>query len=303
MIGAINRLTLDLIYAGFKRIPGVGEEIATDQFTLALGGGPPAALITAARLGAPAKLATSLGIDYFSGIAASFLGKEPIEYTSFFPAGSEGIPLNITSVMSFEDKERSFVSYFSPEPFYESFAPAINEYLKGISICIASGYHEDLFRELNQEGCRIIYDVGWRDDLSLESLKDVLAHVYLFAPNEKEALKITGADTAEAALEILSRYLPQPLVKLGRRGALVWKDGKAIHLPPFDFEPVDSTGAGDAFLGGISYGLWRDWDILRCVELGNYTGGKAVTALGCLAAYPTLEEFDRLRKNTGKEMP
>jgi sugar/nucleoside kinase (ribokinase family) len=301
VIGAISRITLDLVYADFPRIPGVGEEVATSRFTLALGGGPAAALINAGRLGAPVKLAASLGNDFFSGIAKSFLDREPLEYASFYPSGSQGIPVNITSVMSFGGQDRSFVSYFSPEPFYSAFSDAIYEYLKGVSICIASEPFPDLFRALNRDGCKIIYDVGWQDDLSLESLKDVLDQVYLFAPNEKEALKITGAPNAEEALAVLARCLPQPVIKLGGRGALVWKDGGAILLPPFDFEAADSTGAGDAFLGGMSYGLFRGWDIFRCAELGNYAGGKAVTALGCLAARPGLDEFELLRKARERE--
>jgi sugar/nucleoside kinase (ribokinase family) len=115
--------------------------------------------------------------------------------------------------------------------------------------------------------------------------------VYLFAPNEKEALKITGAGDPEEALKILAQHVPIPVIKRGKDGALVWKDGRAVKVPAFDFPHIDSTGAGDAFVGGMSYGLLQGWDILRCVELGNYTGGKSTTTLGCVTAPVRLEEY------------
>lgn len=68
--------------------------------------------------------------------------------------------------------------------------------------------------------------------------------------------------------------MPVPIVKLGKEGALVWLEGRAVPVPPWDFPHLDSTGAGDAFLGGVSYGLSQGWDILHAVELGNYTGAK-----------------------------
>ena len=59
-ICALNLVTLDFIYSGIHRLPGLGEEISTDQLTLSLGGGPIASLITAARLGATVRLGHSI---------------------------------------------------------------------------------------------------------------------------------------------------------------------------------------------------------------------------------------------------
>ena len=50
-ICALNLVTLDFIYSGIHRLPGLGEEVSTNHLTLSLGGGPIASLITAARLG------------------------------------------------------------------------------------------------------------------------------------------------------------------------------------------------------------------------------------------------------------
>lgn len=291
-IGAINLITLDFIYSNLARIPRHGEEVSTGSFTLSLGGGPVAALVAAGRLGATTKLATSLSNGHISNIARVLLEQEQINYHSFYEGeGANGEPVNITSVMTFEKQDRAFVSYFPQTRFYSAYATPIFNYLQNCNIVIASSPNKQLFKALSQQGCRIVYDVGWSDDLSLDDLAEIMEYIYLFSPNEMEALKMTGAPTAEKALEQLARHITQPVVKLGSNGALVWKNGKAVLVPPAPFTPVDTTGAGDAFLGGVAYGLLNNWDILDCVKLGNYTGGKATTQIGCTTAHVTLQEY------------
>ena len=102
-ICALNLVTLDFIYSGIHRLPGLGEEVSTNHLTLSLGGGPIASLITAARLGATVRLATCLGRDRFSCIARDFLKQEAIPYRSFETSLKAGqSPVNVTSVMSIQ---------------------------------------------------------------------------------------------------------------------------------------------------------------------------------------------------------
>ncbi len=293
-LSAINLITLDLIYSKLPRIPNMGEEVWTDEFRVSLGGGPVAALATAARLGAPARLATSLSDDYISRIAGELLKEEGLEFRSFCAKSGKASPVNVSSVMTFENQDRSFVSYFPNTDFYTANTEEIYQYIEGSEYCIASYPSEELFQRLKANGCRIIYDVGWDDALSLDSLEHVLKMVYLFSPNNKEAQKLTGATDTESALRKLAEYVEQPIVKMDKDGSLVWKHGEAVWVPPIEFSPIDSTGAGDAFLGGVAYGLLQGWDIVRCVQMGNYTGGKATTAIGCLTARSSLEEFEAL---------
>lgn len=171
-IGAINLITLDFIYSNIDRIPGLGEEVSTDQFTMALGGGPVASLITAARLGAEVRLATCLQEDRFSKIAKELLEEERIPYRSF-PAANSRSPVNVTSVMTFRDKDRSFISYFADESFYRACTADFYAYLKDCAYCIVSSPNAGLFHQLRDAGCRIIYDVGWSEDLNIESLESL----------------------------------------------------------------------------------------------------------------------------------
>lgn len=293
MIGAINTLTLDMIYSGLSGLPGPGEEVSTGHFHMALGGGPSAALITAARLGAEARLATCIGTDTLGILARSFLEQEEISFRDFGPKDGNAL-VNVTSVMTFPQEDRSFVSYFSPQRIEEIAGPAVHSYLQDAELVIISGSNENVIRALTANGARILYDVGWSEGLSLDALRPVLQYVTVFSPNEKEALKMTGAGCAEDALSILAGEVEYPIIKLGAMGALIRQNGCTVHVPPAPFVSLDSTGAGDAFLGGVAYGMSRGWDMERCVRLGNYTGGKATTATGCLTARCSLEEYETL---------
>ena len=296
-ITALNLLTLDLLFAGIRRLPGLGEEIATSHLELALGGGPTAALAAAARLGADTALATWLGTDRFSQIARAFLEQEGLPYRSFpaaLPAGAS--PVNLSAVLSVQDSDRSFVSYFPDTDFYSRTDEALVDYLAQGAYCIASAPNVPLFRALRERGCRVVYDVGWSDDLSLDALAPALHEVYLFTPNEKEARKLTGLADPEQALRKIGELVPCPVVKLGENGAIFLEKGESRHIPAFPVAPVDTTGAGDAFLGGLVFGLSRGWDMGSAVRLGNYTGGKAATALGCLTARPSMEEFEQWQR-------
>ena len=56
---------------------------------------------------------------------------------------------------------------------------------------------------------------------------------------------------------------------MGADGALIASAGKMAHVPAFKVNVVDTTGAGDAFMGGLSYGLLQDWDHRRVGLFAN----------------------------------
>lgn len=85
------------------------------------------------------------------------------------------------------------------------------------------------------KGCRVVFDATWSDDLDIDALADVLSSVYLFTPNEKEALKLTGAGDAAAALLQLKKYVENPIVKLGRTARFSWRETRLYIARPLIF--------------------------------------------------------------------
>ena len=91
---------------------------------------------------------------------------------------------------------------------------------------------------------------------------------------------------------MLADYIEKPLVKLDKDGCLVLEDGVLYTVPNIpEFVCRDATGAGDAFLAGLMYGLYHGYSFPECVLFGNITGGKCVTGIGCLTAWVNESEL------------
>lgn len=287
-VAAFGKLNCDLLFAGMPRIPNEGEEIYSKDFKVCLGGGLPAVMINCARLGVPARLGTFLGDDMFSSFAEEELQKYGVEYTPF---ESTSYPLNITSAIITE-RDRTFVSYGGTEKYTDSMLEKIYNVLKGAKVVAMQEKILPVYEQLKKDGTVLVLDTGYSEDMSLNSLLDYIKIADYYTPNIDETEKITGTRDYKKALDFLRDYFPKPIVKLGRRGCAGF-DGEYFVVPEIsEFSCVDATGAGDAFLAGFITGLYNDEDFRKCILMGNITGGKCVTGVGCLTEYLTKDELN-----------
>lgn len=288
--GATN---VDLLYQGFDRLAGVGEELYCQDFSLQLGGGLPATLINLGRLGIKTKIATELGNDIFSNFANEEFIKNGVSPTNLYQG--DKIPLNITSAIILPE-DRTFYTYGkgtieaddkSKETFYNM--------AKGSKITMMQlGGFLDVYKKLKDEGTILVLDTGWDDNMSLEKYSDYINVADYYTPNQKEALKITGANNPNDAALILNKYLKNAVVKVDKDGCIATENNETFYIESIkEFKNVDSTGAGDAFLAGFMYGLFYDYNIKDCVLFGNITGGKAVTEVGALSGYVSEDELKK----------
>lgn len=291
--GATN---VDLLYQGMERIPDVGEELYCRDFSLQLGGGVPATLINLGRLGIEARIATELGTDLFSVFAKEKFAENGVAPTNLYHG--DQIPLNITSAIILP-QDRTFFTYgkgsISPD------AQGLETFYKmatGSKITLMQpGGFLSVYKKLKEEGTILVLDTGWDDELSFEKYSAYLELADYYTPNRKEALKITDEKTPLAAAEKLTAYFDKVIVKVDKDGCIGIENGRQFFVPSVkDFKNTDSTGAGDAFLAGFIYGLFYNKPLQTCIEFGNITGGKAVTAVGALSAYVMEEELLALQK-------
>lgn len=286
--GATN---IDLLYENMPKIPDVGEEVYTNSFSLQLGGGLPATLINLGRLGIDARIATELGNDMFSVFAKEQFEKNNVSPTNLY-SGND-IPLNITSAIILKN-DRSFITYgkgtIDPDDKAEEEFYSI---AKGAKICLmAPGGFLEVYKKLKSEGTIMVLDMGWDDDLTFEKYSELLSIADYYTPNQKEALKITGCNNAKDAAYALKKYFDKVVVKVDKDGCIGIDGDEYFFCPSLEqYKNVDSTGAGDAFLAGFTYGLFHDYRLKDCIEFGNITGGKAVTAVGALSAYVNEKEL------------
>jgi ribokinase len=285
----------DLLYFGMPRIPREGEEVYAQGLTIQMGGGVPATLITLSRLGIPVKLSTFIGEDIFSKVVEKELNKSGIHYANLYPSG--GMPVTVTSTM-ITSKDRTFTSYRDEIPITDQTLESIYQQSKDAKLVeMHSGFLE-VYKKLKKDSVTMLLDTGWEDDLSLEKYSEYIELADYYTPSRKEALKITGTNTLEDAIKVLGRYFNNPIVKLDKEGCMVMDKGEISMVPSIsDFKAVDSTGAGDAFLAGLMYGLFYDYDIGTSVLFGNITGGACVAGIGCLTSYVTEPELLVIARN------
>lgn len=286
-VAVFGKLNVDLLYAGMPRIPNEGEEIYAKDFKVCLGGGLPATMINCSRLGVPAKIGTFLGDDMFSQFAKSELDKSGTKYEIF---KSENYPLNVTSAI-ITDRDRTFVSYGGTEKYTDEMLEKIYNSLKGAKIVAIQENILPVYKELKKDGTVLVLDTGYSEDMSIEKHRDLIEIADYYTPSIDETEKMTGTRDPKEALKILGEYFEKPIVKLGKYGCAGYDNGYFTVQNIDEFKCIDATGAGDAFLAGLIYGLYNDLPFKECILAGNITGGKCVTGIGCLTEYITKEQI------------
>ena len=130
-----------------------------------------------------------------------------------------------------------------------------------------------------------------------EISKDFYSKIDYFTPNETEAefytgIKITNEKEAKQAAEkLLNLGIKKIIITLGEKG-LFYTDGKEeIYLKANPVKAIDTTGAGDAFNGGLAYGLSKKRQIRECLELANKVAGISTTKLGAGNSMPFIQNL------------
>jgi sugar/nucleoside kinase (ribokinase family) len=118
-----------------------------------------------------------------------------------------------------------------------------------------------------------------------EEVLELLQHVDILMPNEREVCRLAHEDDAERAISKLRELVPILVVKQGRRGAIACQQGRRLEAPAVDAPFVDAVGAGDSFNAGFLHGYLQGWELERCLQLGNITGAFSTTATGGTLAF------------------
>jgi ribokinase len=128
--------------------------------------------------------------------------------------------------------------------------------------------------------------------------REFLSKVDFLIPNEIEAEQLTGIkincidDAKQAAQVLLDWGVAQVIITLGANGALSASSKGMQIIPAYHVNPVDTTAAGDTFIGGFAAALTRGFSIEDAVRYGNAAAAIAVTRFGAQTSIPTREEVD-----------
>ncbi len=125
-----------------------------------------------------------------------------------------------------------------------------------------------------------------------------LAGADLFIPNETEAEQLTGqpvrseADAAACAASLLGRGFRRVVITLGARGSLVADAAGHRHVPPFQVTPIDTSGAGDAFIGSLAVFLAEGLSEQEALARANLYAALSTTRMGTQKSFLRRADFE-----------
>ncbi len=152
----------------------------------------------------------------------------------------------------------------------------------------------ELFQHLKSKGLTISLDTNDDPDDRWEGdLHELLSHVDVFLPNEREACKAADTEDLGDAVSKLSKLVPLVVVKLGRKGARAQKGSERFTAATKEVVPVDTVGAGDSFDAGFLHEYVRGSDLPTCLARGNAAGALSTTRPGGTEAFRDAAHRDR----------
>ena len=188
------------------------------------------------------------------------------------------------------DSERTMRTYLgaASEMTEADFSP---EDLTGIDLIHLEGYQlyspgmfELLLAEAKKRNIPVSFDLSSYEIVKTfhPRIESLLKDVSVIFANEEEAAEFVGRDkfTPEYALDVFSGYCKTAVVKLGKKGALLRRNGETVSVDAELVDAVDTTGAGDLWQAGFLYGYLTGRTLEECGRLGAALGAEVVSVLG-----------------------
>lgn len=132
---------------------------------------------------------------------------------------------------------------------------------------------------------------------------DILSRVELITPNEVEASILSGIPVTEetsagrAADYFLNKGVKNVLITMGSKGVYIATGKSRGLLPAYQVDAVDTTGAGDAFNGGLAAALAEGKDLWEAAKFANALAAISVQRIGTTPAMPERSEIDEFIKS------
>jgi sulfofructose kinase len=281
-------------------LPRSDEAMRLLEFRRQQGGMVATALVAAARLGCPAEFLGAVGDDPNGRYVLESFREEGIECSNV-----PEVPGGVTAFSWILVEQGSGKRAILHEPGVQrsdrldSPLPELPE--KGLLHLDGFWMHSalDLARRARERGLIVTLDVGHNQhDPRIEELLRLVDYA---VPSLAFARRFTGVEEVPTMAERLLRLGPRAVIlTLGELGSYtLTATGESYRLPAFQVEVADTTGAGDAFHGGLLFALRRGYPLRRAVQVASAVAALSCARLGGQSGLPRLEELKRFLSGNG----
>lgn len=298
-IAVIGSNMVDLI-TYTNQMPKAGETLEAPDFAIGCGGKGANQAVAAAKMGGSVMMVSKVGDDLFAPNTVANLKQQGVDtqFVTTAPGTSSGVaPIFVDD----QSQNRILIIKGANQQLKPADIDAAAEALKACQLII-------LQLEIPLETVYYAIDFARQHDIkvilnpapAVASLDiDYACKCDFFMPNETELEILTGMpvgtddEVIRAGQTLLKRGLKNLIITLGARGSL-WMAGDTLHqVAPTSVKAVDTSGAGDAFIGCFAHTLVKTGDIPTAMAQASAYAACSVTGRGTQRSYPDAETFQR----------
>ena len=301
-IAVIGSTNMDLV-SYTDTIPAAGETREATGFHTACGGKGANQAIAAGKLGANVMMVTVIGDDLFGEKSMDNFMENNINTEYVWTA--TGVASGVATILVDSTSQNRILIHkganacLTPEVIDEA-ADALREcglIVLQLEIPLETVYAAIDFGVAN--GIPVLLNPApATKELSME--KACLCD--FFVPNETELAILTGMPTGtedeikKAAMSLVNRGLKNVIVTMGSKGSMWVSKNDFLVIPAKTADAVDTTGAGDSFIGCFVENYSRTRSIPEAMKEASLYASFSVTRKGTQDSYLTKDEFDKLKK-------
>lgn len=305
-IVVVGSLNVDLA-AQVRQLPRPGETIAATGFHVIAGGKGANQAVSAARMGAEVSMIGRLGDDVFAKqLTAAMQGENVnLEYVASTADCSSGVAMICVA----DSGQNTIVvapganGRLTPEDVEAAQSAIVNADLVLLQLEIPQATVLATMRLARRLGKPVLLNAA----PAPQDWDERLLAVDLLCVNETEAQRLTGfesqslQDAQRAARSLHQRGAGSVVITLGERGAMICnRDGECTSIPAFRVHAVDTTAAGDAFVGALAVALCQGRELADAARLGCAAGALAASRFGAQTSLPREHE---VREFSSRTMP
>ena len=292
-IAVVGSTMIDMV-TFTHNIPQGGQTVSGDKFLLGFGGKGANQAVMLGRFGQPIYLVNALGTDVFGDSYISQLALENIN-TQYIARVEK--PSGVASIWVEPDgQNRIIIAPGANNELTVEYAVSAIENIPDLVAVVGQfeipqNVTAAAFAAAQKRGAITIFNPAPSQPIN----QDLLSVCDWIIPNELEFADLhpqsKSPDSDQVISELAKLLETKIVVTLGEAGAAyVQEDGKVVRVPGEKVTAVDTTGAGDSFVGAFTYGLASGLSVEQAVELGCRAAAIGVTREGTQAAYPTNSE-------------
>ncbi|MDD2429813.1 MAG: ribokinase [Eubacteriales bacterium] len=287
------------LMARTPHLPVPGETVKGSLFKQGAGGKGFNQGVAAHKAGGDVAVSTKIGRDTMANVALDAMDALGMskEYLFFSDEASTGIAL--ISVDENTSQNEIVIVSGACATFTDDDIASVESRIKEsayllLQLEINQDANEKVAELAKKNGTHVIINTAPYQPVRDEFLNGA----YLVTPNEVEAEALTGvrvfdlASADRAAKVFFDKGVQNVLITLGGQGAYVNTEGHSRIIPAYKVNAIDTTGAGDAFNGGLIVALAEGKTLVEAARFANAVGALSVQRIGTTPSMPTREEID-----------